>query len=77
TSETFEAGSQTYVSSFVGLLPAEAPRLAVGVFFMAPKRHYYGAEVAGPVFEKLAAAAVDRLGVPPSTTPAEQLPLEW
>ncbi|MDR1186077.1 MAG: penicillin-binding protein 2 [Bifidobacteriaceae bacterium] len=78
TSEMWDGPKQIKVGSFVGLLPAEAPRIAIGVFIIAPTSGgYYGAEVAGPVFEQIAALAVDRLGVPPSTTQATQLPQEW
>jgi cell division protein FtsI (penicillin-binding protein 3) len=78
TSQMFEDGGQFYVGSFVGLLPAESPRVAIGVYIVDPKAEgYYGGTVAAPVFEQVAASAVDRLGVPPSTTPPSALPLEW
>jgi cell division protein FtsI (penicillin-binding protein 3) len=78
TSQMFEDGGQIYVGSFAGLVPAEAPQLAVGVFIIAPAQGgYYGSQVAGPVFEQIATAAVDRMGVAPSTTEAAVLPLEW
>jgi cell division protein FtsI (penicillin-binding protein 3) len=77
TAEMIEGADQWKVGSFVGLAPAEAPRVAVGVFVIAPSGEGYGSEVAAPVFKDLAAAALDRLGVPPSTTPAPELPLTW
>ncbi|MDR2378329.1 MAG: penicillin-binding protein 2, partial [Bifidobacteriaceae bacterium] len=78
TSQMYEDSNQFYVSSFAGLLPVEDPRVAIGVFIVDPKAEgYYGAVVAGPVFEELAASAVDRLGVPPSTTAPSVLALEW
>jgi cell division protein FtsI (penicillin-binding protein 3) len=77
TSELFEDGGQVYVGSFVGLVPAEDPQLAIGVYLVAPQGGYYGAEVASPVFEQIAQVAVDRMGVAPSTTVAPTLPLEW
>jgi cell division protein FtsI (penicillin-binding protein 3) len=78
TSQMFEGANQIYVSSFAGVLPAEDPRIAVGVFVIDPKAEgYYGAVVAGPVFEQIAASAVDRLGVPPSTTTGTPPPQEW
>jgi cell division protein FtsI (penicillin-binding protein 3) len=78
TSQMYEGAKEIKVGSFVGLLPAEAPRIAIGVFIIDPKAgEYYGAQVAGPVFERVAASAVDRLGVPPSSTEPSVLPLEW
>jgi cell division protein FtsI (penicillin-binding protein 3) len=78
TSQMYEDGKEIHVSSFAGVLPAENPRVAIGVFVVDPTSGgYYGAEVAGPVFEKIGASAVDRLGVPPSTTTPAELPLEW
>ncbi|MDR2374526.1 MAG: penicillin-binding protein 2 [Bifidobacteriaceae bacterium] len=78
TSQMFDAGGQFYVGSFVGLLPAENPRVAIGVYIIDPKAEgYYGGTVAAPVFEQIAASAVDRLGVPPSTTDPAEMALEW
>ncbi|MDR2254141.1 MAG: penicillin-binding protein 2 [Bifidobacteriaceae bacterium] len=78
TSEMFEDGGSIHVGSFAGVLPAEDPQLAVGVFIIDPKAGgYYGATVAGPVFEWVARVAVDRVGIAPSTTPASALALEW
>jgi cell division protein FtsI (penicillin-binding protein 3) len=78
TSQMWEDGGQFYVGSFVGVLPAESPRVAIGVYIVDPKAEgYYGGTVAAPVFERVAAAAVDRLGVPPSTTPPAVVAQEW
>jgi cell division protein FtsI (penicillin-binding protein 3) len=77
TSQMFEDGDQIMVGSFAGVLPAEAPRIAVGVFIIAPAADYYGAIVAGPVFKEVAASAVDHLGVAPSTTEPSVMPLVW
>jgi cell division protein FtsI (penicillin-binding protein 3) len=78
TSEMFEGSNRTYVGSFVGLLPAEDPQGTVGVFIVAPQAGgFYGATVAAPVFEQLAAKAVDRMGVAPSTGTAPAMPLDW
>jgi len=67
TAEWLLGGQETkYVGSFVGLAPAEAPRIAIGVFVLDPKVHEYGGEVAAPAFAKLASQALEALGVPPS-----------
>ena len=70
-------GAMKYVASFIGVAPAEAPRIAVGVFVVDPKGEYYGGEVAAPVFAAIAEQALQRLGVPPSIEPAPTLPLTW
>ena len=53
-------------SSFVGFAPAEAPRIAVGVFIDEPRGEVYGGEVAAPVFRDLVEHAMKSMGVPPS-----------
>jgi cell division protein FtsI (penicillin-binding protein 3) len=79
TSEMIQPdGSVTYVGSFAGLLPAEDPQIAIGVFIVDPRSGgYYGATVAGPAFEQLAAAAIDHFGVAPSVTPPAALATRW
>jgi cell division protein FtsI (penicillin-binding protein 3) len=57
-----------HFSSFVGFAPAEAPRLAIGVFIDEPKGEIYGGEVAAPVFRDVAEHALKASGVPPSGT---------
>jgi cell division protein FtsI (penicillin-binding protein 3) len=46
-----------YISSFVGYFPAEAPKYSCIVVVHKPKttsNNYYGADVAGPVFKRIA-----------------------
>ena len=45
--------SSKYLASFVGFLPAEAPRLVCVVMVDEPRNGYYGGEVAAPVFKKI------------------------
>jgi cell division protein FtsI (penicillin-binding protein 3) len=54
-------------SSFVGFAPADAPRIAIGVFIDEPRGDVYGGEVAAPVFREVAEYAMKSLGVPPTT----------
>ena len=55
-----------YVSSFVGLAPASAPRLIVAVMIDEPTTGgYYGGTVAAPVFSSVMAGALRLLGVKP------------
>ncbi len=53
-----------YVSSFVGFLPADKPRIALIVVIHDPRGHIYGGIVAAPVFRKIANDALSYLEVP-------------
>lgn len=56
-----------YVSNFVGFVPSTAPKAAILVMVNNPKgNRYYGAEVAGPVFQELARAVIRRYNLPPT-----------
>jgi cell division protein FtsI (penicillin-binding protein 3) len=69
-----------HFSSFVGFAPADAPRIAIGVFIDEPRGEIYGGEVAAPVFREIAEHALKARGVPPtepavaSAPPPEPLP---
>ncbi len=53
-------------ASFVGVVPADAPRLVILVVIDEPKTDVYGGIVAAPAFKEIAQAALAHLGVPPS-----------
>ncbi len=54
-----------YLSSFAGLAPIDAPRIAVVVMVDDPSGgDYYGGKVAGPVFAVVASQVLRYLGVP-------------
>ncbi|MFH1833490.1 MAG: penicillin-binding protein 2 [bacterium] len=55
-----------YVASFVGMVPAEAPRLVILVVVDEPADSHLGAYVAAPAFSKIADFALKRLGIPPA-----------
>ncbi len=55
-----------HFSSFVGFAPADAPRVAIGVFVDEPKGEIYGGEVAAPAFRDIAEYAMKTMGVPPA-----------
>ncbi len=55
----------TYVSSFVGMIPANDPSFVIYVVVDSPKKQYYGSQVAGPLFSKLATFAVRHEGIAP------------
>lgn len=63
-------GSTGHVSNFVGFLPAQDPKVEILVMIDNPKAGaFYGAAVAGPVFQDLAKAAIRRYAIPPNETP--------
>ena len=54
-----------YVASFVGLVPAKSPRLAILVMVDEPHGDIYGGEVAAPAFRDIARFDLQYLEVPP------------
>jgi cell division protein FtsI (penicillin-binding protein 3) len=62
--ETGRYSKEHWVASFVGIVPADDPALAVVVLIDEPQEKYYGGEVAAPVFRQVAKAALEILGVP-------------
>ena len=60
-----------YLSSFAGLAPIDAPRIAVVAVIDEPTGiDYYGGKVAGPVFAEVASQTLRYLGVPGQALPA-------
>lgn len=63
-----------HVSVFAGLAPAHQPRFAIVVMVDAPKEGgYYGAQVAAPLFSKIAAGALRVYNVPPEAINAKDV----
>lgn len=58
--------SDKYVASFVGIVPAEAPRAVILVVIDEPKTDIYGGSMAGPAFKEIALQVMPHLGVPKS-----------
>ncbi|MDR2186645.1 MAG: penicillin-binding protein 2 [Azonexus sp.] len=59
------AYARKYVASFVGIAPLSEPRLVIAVMIDEPSVDgYYGGDVAGPAFSRIAAGALRTLGVP-------------
>ena len=55
-----------FISSFVGVVPAQAPRLVILVTVDEPSKGvYYGADVAAPAFAHIADFALKHLEIPP------------
>jgi cell division protein FtsI/penicillin-binding protein 2 len=59
-----------HVASFMGLLPAERPEIAIMVVVDEPQPIHTGGIVAAPIFREIAEQAVRYLDIPP--VPAEQ-----
>ncbi len=62
------------VGTFVGLVPAEDPQIAIAVTVYNATGAGYGGDVAAPVFKDTVSFAVRQLGIPPSTVPLVRLP---
>jgi cell division protein FtsI (penicillin-binding protein 3) len=58
--------SDKRLASFVGMVPAENPRVVILVIVDEPKTDVYGGLVAAPAFKEIAIAAMAHLAVPPS-----------
>lgn len=55
-----------YIATFVGMAPAEHPRLVMAITIHEPRgEHYYGGLVAAPVFSSVMAGALRLLDIPP------------
>ncbi len=55
-----------YVSSFVGVVPASVPRLAILVLVDRPRGVYFGGDIAAPAFREIARQVLWYLRVPPT-----------
>ena len=63
-----------YVVSFMGIVPADAPRLVVVVVLDEPGEQHTGGSAAAPVFRDFAARAVGQLALSPTTPPTTAPP---
>jgi cell division protein FtsI (penicillin-binding protein 3) len=55
-----------YIASFIGVVPANDPRLVIAVVVDEPKPVHLGGQVAAPAFREIAEAALKYLSVPAS-----------
>lgn len=58
-----------FVASFIGMVPASAPKLLVAVVVFEPQGSIYGGSVAAPAFQKIVGWAVPYLGINPCPAP--------
>ncbi|HUI45323.1 MAG TPA: penicillin-binding protein 2 [Nitrospirota bacterium] len=63
--QTHRFSKKEYVSSFVGFVPATAPKLVIVVMVDTPEGDIYGGSVAAPVFKAVAEQSLAYLQVPP------------
>ena len=64
-----------YTASFIGMAPADHPRLVVSVTLQRPVHGHFGGRLAGPVFRDVMAFALQTLRIPPTGTKPPRLPL--
>ena len=58
-----------HIASFVGIAPVSDPKLIAVVVINEPsKKSYYGAAVAGPLFNEVMSASLRILNIPPDKT---------
>jgi cell division protein FtsI (penicillin-binding protein 3) len=72
-----KGGLTSIVSSFVGVAPADDPRIVVSVILYDPKSSIWGGEVAAPVFRDVTTFTLQALRVPPSGPREEFYPTTW
>jgi cell division protein FtsI (penicillin-binding protein 3) len=65
--------SEKFISSFVGFVPADDPKIAMIVVIYEPKGQIYGGVVAAPVFKQIAENALSYLEVPREDSRREML----
>ncbi len=64
-------------ASFIGVAPADNPRIAVAVVLHDPSASEWGGTVAAPVFSDVAGYALTELGVAPTGAPAQLFATTW
>ena len=71
------SGKPEYTASFIGMAPAEDPRIILAVTLQHPQDGHFGGPVAGPVFADVMGYALQQRGVAPSTTQPDLVPLSY
>ncbi len=64
------------MSSFIGFVPADAPRFVILVVIDSPRTATYGGLVAAPVFRRIAEYGIDRLGLRVAAAPVPAAEVE-
>ncbi len=66
-----------YVSSFIGIAPADHPRFVVAVALTDPHNGHFGSVLGGPVFKEVMTYVLQKARIAPSGSVAPKLPTTW
>lgn len=66
-----------YVANFIGMVPADDPRLVISVSLNNPRNGHYGGMHGGPVFAEVGTFALQELRIAPSKGKAPTTPTTW
>ena len=66
-----------YTASFVGMVPADHPKLVCEVVLDRPLHGYFGGLVAAPVFHTVMSFALQTMGIAPTFTKPPKATLTW
>lgn len=69
--------TEDFTVSFAGFAPADDPRFTVYVVVHRPRDNGGGGSTAGPAFRKITTYLLQKYAVPPTGTPAPELPISW
>ncbi len=64
-----------FTASFIGMAPADTPRLVVAVTLQRPVSGHFGGAVAAPIFQQIMSYALARLDIPPTGTKSPKVRL--
>jgi cell division protein FtsI (penicillin-binding protein 3) len=70
-------GYAGYTASFVGMAPADKPKLVCEVVLQNPRTGHFGGQVAAPVFKTVMSFALRSLGIAPTFTKPPKAKLRW
>jgi cell division protein FtsI (penicillin-binding protein 3) len=66
-----------YTATFVGMVPADNPKLVCEVVLDRPLHNYYGGAVAAPTFHNVMSFALRTMKIPPTFTKPPRAKLKW
>ena len=66
-----------FTASFIGMAPANDPKIVVAVIVDNPRNGHYGGVIAGPVFREVTNFALQKLKVMPQGGRVEKIPATW
>jgi len=70
-------GYSGYTASFVGMAPADKPKVVCEVVLQNPRRGHFGGQVAAPVFKTVMSFALRTLRIAPTFTKPPKAKLRW